>query len=149
MNDGDDPHHTSWFIRASRFGPPRSCEICLNPVWRRGRGSARESVASSNGRQLTASEAGEPTEPSWIQTNLATNRWDQTGGLIESCIRFPGYGTVGVLSFPDSIVLCLWYKRFWNILCPMLFKNYLRIAWSDFTNIVVQYCALFKVTGFE
>ncbi|MCP3662766.1 MAG: hypothetical protein GY696_09755 [Gammaproteobacteria bacterium] len=32
------------------------------------------------------SEAGgpEPTQPNWIHTNLATNRRDQTGGLIES-----------------------------------------------------------------
>ncbi len=41
----------------------------------------------------------EPTQPNWIQTNLATKRRDQTGGLIESGLALkvppphPGYGT--------------------------------------------------------
>ncbi len=29
----DDPHHTSWFNNASSFGPPRSRQIWLKPVW--------------------------------------------------------------------------------------------------------------------
>ncbi len=45
------------------------------------------------------SRGPEPAKPNWIQTNLATKRRDQTGGLIESCTssKFPppGYATDG------------------------------------------------------
>ncbi|MCP3664651.1 MAG: hypothetical protein GY696_19535 [Gammaproteobacteria bacterium] len=34
MMDDDYDHPPSRFNQASRFGPPRSCQICLNPVWR-------------------------------------------------------------------------------------------------------------------
>ncbi len=29
VSNDDDPHHTSLFNQASRFVPPRSCQICL------------------------------------------------------------------------------------------------------------------------
>ncbi len=34
--------------------------------------------------ERSAGAGPEPTQPNWIQTNLATKRRDQTGGLIES-----------------------------------------------------------------
>ncbi len=42
------------------------------------------SLRSASGRSGPLRAPSEPTQPNWIQTNLATKRRDQTGGLIES-----------------------------------------------------------------
>ncbi|MCP3667478.1 MAG: hypothetical protein GY696_34135 [Gammaproteobacteria bacterium] len=62
---------------------PLRRQICLNPVWRvRSEGSRSEPERPEAERREAAEP--EPTQPNWIQTNLATKRRDQTGGLIES-----------------------------------------------------------------
>ncbi len=77
MNDDDDPHHASWFNKASRICPPRSGQICLNPVMRVG------SVGEH-------SEQKPETAAHWAKQDadkIGVDARDQTGGLIESCTR--------------------------------------------------------------
>ncbi|MCP3665755.1 MAG: hypothetical protein GY696_25215 [Gammaproteobacteria bacterium] len=58
-------------------------QICLNPVWRVGSEGSRNEPERSEAERSEAA-GPESTQPNWIQTNLATKRRDQTGGLIES-----------------------------------------------------------------
>ncbi len=56
------------------------------------------------------SRGPQPTQPKWIQTNLATKRRDQTDGLIESHKQkspppFPGYGTDRTVILESNIKL--------------------------------------------
>ncbi|MCP3667114.1 MAG: hypothetical protein GY696_32260 [Gammaproteobacteria bacterium] len=60
---------------------PLRRQICLNPVWRMGSEGSRSEPERPEGSEAAGPE---PTQPNWIQTNLATKRRDQTSGLIES-----------------------------------------------------------------
>ncbi len=60
---------------------------------------------------------GRATEPNWIQTNLATMRRDQTGGLIESFTRLKFSITYITRWFHvewPSFVWNVFYKSLWN-----------------------------------
>ncbi|MCP3665562.1 MAG: hypothetical protein GY696_24205 [Gammaproteobacteria bacterium] len=62
---------------------PLRRQICLNPVWRVGSEGSRSKPERPEAERSEAA-GPEPTQPNWIQTNLATKRRDQTGGLIQS-----------------------------------------------------------------
>ncbi len=88
--NADDPHPTSGsvFNHASRFGPSRSRQICLNPVWRVGCEGSRSDPERSEGERSEAEDRSSPA------AKLDTHKFgdeDQTGGLIESCtsLKFP------------------------------------------------------------
>ncbi|MCP3668744.1 MAG: hypothetical protein GY696_40720 [Gammaproteobacteria bacterium] len=66
-----------------RFGLAARSQICLNPVWRVGSEGSRSEPELPEAEHSEAA-GPEPTQPNWIQTNLAAKRRDQTGGLIES-----------------------------------------------------------------
>ncbi|MCP3664709.1 MAG: hypothetical protein GY696_19825 [Gammaproteobacteria bacterium] len=53
---------------------PLRRQICLNPVWLGGREPEWPEAERSEAAGL------EPTQPNWIQTNLASKRRDQTCG---------------------------------------------------------------------
>ncbi len=95
-------HHTSRFNQASRFGSPRSCQICLNPVWWVGCEGTR--IACPNGRRLSAIAklvTAVHGAKNWIQTNLATKQ------EIESCTRLKSVvdsRKFGVDSTPDLLL---------------------------------------------
>ncbi len=59
------------FNRASRFGPPRSCKICLNQVWLSGLRSP-VSLALSRRQFGLATRALTAHPPNWIRINLST-----------------------------------------------------------------------------
>ncbi len=54
-----------------------------DPVSRVGSEGSR-SESERSGAERSEAAGPEPTQPKWIQTNLATKLRDQTGGLVES-----------------------------------------------------------------
>ncbi|MCP3664807.1 MAG: hypothetical protein GY696_20325 [Gammaproteobacteria bacterium] len=62
---------------------PLRRQIFLNPVWRVGSEGSRSEPERFEAERSEAA-GPEPTQPNWIQTNLATKRRHQTGDLTES-----------------------------------------------------------------
>ncbi|MCP3661311.1 MAG: hypothetical protein GY696_02270, partial [Gammaproteobacteria bacterium] len=62
---------------------PLRRQICLNPVWRVG---SEDSRSEPERPEAERSEAAgpEPTQPNWIETNLAPRGETKPVGLIES-----------------------------------------------------------------
>ncbi len=82
MND-DDPHNQTMIQSSQQV---LSTAVLLNLSETSFAGGC-EGERSVPGLLTAEPQPIEPNPPNWVQTNLATKRRDQTGGLIESCTR--------------------------------------------------------------
>ncbi len=94
--------YTSRFNQASRFGPPRSCQICPNAVWRVSCERERSDPERSKAERYVAKP-----ETAAYRTKLDSDKFgddagDQIGGLIEpwNQIKF------SITHFMDDLLTC-------------------------------------------